>query len=661
MFHPIRSIKRMVRLYDDLVYTGTVLNSTSEFVKYKHKTGCIEIDNLAMYSEGRVTFFYLIDGFPRYLNIHFKDRLRQSCRNSVTITFLSREKSHVIAWDSAEMRSRLRILGEQANELSERDVNAFNLHSNIGDLKKNQWTQESLEYLSDASSSRGRALLRASFLMMVSGEVGEEFDDSIASILADADQLGIRLTRVLYNIPQVLGYFAPTGNIISGSIDGRVPAYVLPDEILSRFSTYNQGTLGVDGVYFGTDIYPSFPVLKRVKGRSTDAENWLITAETGGGKSYFIKSILLQLLSLGYNGTIMDIEGFEYVTMNEYLGDEYSVVFVNMAEGTGGYYDPVEIALFDKSNDNENARSMSMNCTLNWFKVLVGKLYTEDQYTSIIINDAVAKAYMDRGVTANPETWHLSKGMSLFTIYDVIKELTQASRNEDYTFSGKRVVALLSKYFDRGGTRSDMFKKRIQVQDIMDADLVICSFGMAGKASTSVDETQMALMQLGAAQLSYQRSLCSKARGKYNFKLWEEFQRWGKFEGSEVTLGTALTGGRKLGDVNIIITNVLKELLEDDRFNIFSTVTSFMCGAVADSKVRQDFCNRLSIPMMLPELNKISTIRDEEEKEAEKGYQSDGSIYEHAFLCGLDKSKYSVVKMLLPEYLAESSLLKTGV
>ena len=183
---------------------------------------------------------------------------------------------------------------------------------------------------------------------------------------------------------------------------------------------------------------------------------------------------------------------------------------------------------------------------------------------------------------------------------------------------------------------------------------------MAGKSPQSIDEVQLALMQLGAAQLSHQRSIYSKSQGKFNFKLWEEFQRWGKFPDSDKTLGVALTGGRKLGDVNIIITNVVKELLDDDRFGIFSNITSFLAGAIGDEKVRAEFCDRLSIPKMKYEMDLLSSAkRDDDEVRGNSGYTE--SLYNHAFLCGLDRSKYGIVKMLIPPDISRSLIFKTGV
>lgn len=84
-----------------------------------------------------------------------------------------------------------------------------------------------------------------------------------------------------------------------------------------------------------------------------------------------------------------------------------------------------------------------------------------------------------------------------------------------------------------------------------------------------------------------------------------------------------------------------------------------MAGAIGDSKVRTELCERLSIPNMLPELNAISTVRNSNDEY--KGTTKRTSAYMYSFLCGLDKTKYAVVKMMLPSHLRESDLFRTGV
>ena len=234
--------------------------------------------------------------------------------------------------------------------------------------------------------------------------------------------------------------------------------------------------------------------------------------------------------------------------------------------------------------------------------------------------------------------------------------------NEEYIDTLDKVVAKLSEYFEpfeHGGIRSDVFARRVTLSDIVDAKLLINSFGMEGRSASTVDKTQMTLSQISAANISYIRSIFSKAQGKFNFKVWEEFQRWGQFPGSAVTIKTAITGGRKLGDVNFIITNNVKELLDDDRFAIFDNITSFAIGAIASQSTRTRLCDELSVPSLLPELNRIVSQKGNAET-----FESDSVIhskYDKSFLICLDKTVSTIAKVELPSHIANSLIFKTGV
>lgn len=654
--------KELVELYDDLIYSDMVKGSSNYCRRIPSEPNTIGIDFLGSYDGENISFYYLIEHMPNELYIDFKDRIRRECRGGTRVNFLNIMDRHKIEWDSAHMRSRLRILKQVSDDRSQEDVNAYNLHRNINAIGNQVWIEDSLGYLASADKVRGRALMKVSTLMIISGVRGEAFDDSAKLIEEYCKHIGIRLTRVLYEIPDLLKYFSPFSKAYNKSVDEFVPVNVLTDEIVARYSTYNQGTLGVGGVYFGTDVYSRFPVLKQVKPKEDTAENWLITAETGGGKSFTVKALILELLARGYNGTIMDIEGFEYIPLANFMSHNSVVEVINMAEGSGKYFDPMEIA--DATGIEEidkDAKGMSVNFTLAIFKVLLGKAYAEDIWLDTVVNDAVSLVYKDRGITDDRSTWHYSKGLSLFDVYYKLLTLSDYREDLGYKSAVQKAIAITSRYFDEEGTRRGIFNEKVVVEDIVGADLVVCSFGMAGKSPQAIDEIQLALMQLGAAQLSHQRSIFSKSQGKFNFKLWEEFQRWGKFPDSDKTLGVAITGGRKLGDVNIIITNVVKELLDDDRFGILSNITSFMIGAISDEQVRQEFCLRMSIPEMKKELDLIARAqRVEENKEGTTGKKT-SSPFTYAFLCGLDRSKYAVVKMVLPSDVAGSSLFKTGV
>lgn len=656
--------RETIQLYDDLYFSKLTKNSSSFCRRLEHSSDKIGVDFVGSYDGERITFYYLIQSMPTEIPVDFKDRLRRECKEGVRLNFLHYMRRHHIHWESPQMQSRLRVLKQVSSDTNSSDINVYNLYKNIGTLEKQDWIEESLGYLAVADIKRQRALFKSSVLITISGERGDNFDDSVKAVEQYAKDINLGMERVLYNIPEILRFFIPFSKRPEKSILQSLPTQVSTDEILARYSVYNQGTLGVTGVYFGTDIYSKYPVLKRIKPKDDSAENILITAETGGGKSHQVKDLLLQLIGKGFNGTIMDIEGFEYIPLANFLRHNSRVVVINMAEGSGNYFDPVEIAdLTGIEEIDKDSKNMSVNFTLAVFKTLLGKAYEEDTWLDTVINDAVAETYRDAEVTEERSTWVNSKGLSLFHVYYRLLILKSETFREEkaYLSALEKAIAITGRYFEEGGTRSSVFKRRVNISDIIDADLVVCSFGMAGKSPQAVDSTQLALMQLGAAQLSHQRSIFSKSRGLFNFKVWEEFQRWGKFPDSDKTIGVAVTGGRKLGDVNIILTNDVAQILEDDRFSILSNITSFMIGAIADSKVREDLAKRLSIPHMLRELENIAKAKkDNDEIEDEFDIENEDP-YRFSFLCGLDRSKFGVTKVVLPPEIAKSKIFKTGV
>lgn len=654
-----------------------------------------------MYSDGsslfsgkeKVSFFYTIDGYPSEVAIDFRDSIRSLARSGVRVSYISTFERTDIAWDSAQLRSKLKVW-KNIDEDSD-DVDEFSLREKMKTLDNNSWRKESLVYLADAENRRKRKLFKYRTFVIISGERGNNFDETVDEVTRYCKNNGIKLTRVTNDLGSFLKAFSPFSLELEGDILKQVGNTTIPDEMIARFSCYDQGKVGKKGMYWGVDIYSHFPVFKAIKKNAVDAENILITAETGGGKSFFVKGLLLQFVAYSnFNGTIMDIEGFEYLPFAGFVANMSDVVVLNMAEGQGKYYDPVEIKLTGDEVLDRDMFSFSKSFTLAILKTLMGKRFMEEnEWAGIIVNDAVSKTYASRSISLDRSTWENSKGLTLFDVYENMKDLYKEVLNEDGTrkdFSqldeiyssmpkedldftqqyksnvGYRdaldlVIAKLSAYFeplDRGGTRSDVFQSRVSLDDIRKAKLVICSFGMAGKSADMVDPIQMSLSQLSAANISHIRSLFSQAEGKYNFKVWEEFQRWGAFPDSEKTITTALTGGRKLGDVNIIVSNRLQELLDNDRFGVLGNTTSFAVGAIDDAKTREQICDRLSIPLLKKDLDRIVTMKGNNES-----FGSDeevSSIYDKAFLVRLDKSVSTIVKMEIPDNIAKSSIFRTG-
>lgn len=669
------------------VWRRVIINNIKKNVSTYPK---LAIDNF--YSNGSATmsgkdnicFYYTIDGYPAQLSINFKQSIRLEARSGVRISFISTFEPTRIDWGSPQMQSKARVW--KSIEQDSEDVDAYNYVDNIGSMDNTARRKESLLYLADADKRRRRNLFKYRTLMIVSGKRGDNFDKTIEEVLEYCKNQKIIITRVDESMDDFLKAFSPFSMELSNGILSKVGSNTIPDEQLARFSGYTQGKIGKKGIILGTDIYSGYNVYKQLKRNSTDAETILITAETGGGKSYMLKFILLQLVGLPeYNGTINDIEGFEYIPFGAFVANKSKVIVLNMAEGQGCYYDPFEIMLTGNAELDKDMFNISKSFTSSIMRVLIGEeLVTENIWAEKIVNNAIARAYADLGVDEyNNETWGNTIGSGgLYYVYSKFKELYQEyfdlqqngvvitdldlsdryKMNPGYLDALDKVVAKLSEYFEplnKGGIKNNVFRYKVTLNDIVEAKLVINSFGMAGKSADAIDKTQMALAQLSAANISYIRSIFSKAQGKYNFKVWEEFQRWGSFPGSATTIKTAITGGRKLGDVNFIVTNNVKELLDDDRFAIFDNVSSFAIGAITSASTRERLCKQLSVPLLQPDLDALVTKKGSSEN-SENGEELT-SIYDKAFMLHLDKSVTTIAKVMLPKHICDSDIFKTGV
>lgn len=643
---------------------------------------CYSNGNATMSGKDNICYYYTIDGYPAQLPIGFKDNIRREAREGVRISFVELYEPTRIDWSSPHMKSKIRTWKNIDEDREE--VNEYNYQEQIGVEDSMTRRKNSLVYLADADERRNRNFFKFRTMMIICGVRGENFDKTVFEVNDYCKKTRILITRIEDNIFEYLRAFSPFAMEANVSVLKGVGSNTIPDEQIARFSTYDQGKIGKDGIIFGTDIYSGFAVYKKLKRKSVDAENILITAETGGGKSFLLKAILFQLLAFSeYNGTINDIEGFEYIPMAGFFANHDEVVILNMAEGQGCYYDPFEITMTGVADLDEDIFTFCNSFTTSVFRVLVGtELIKNNVWAQKIINNAISKAYTDLGVIEDDSrTWNKTKGYDLFYVYSKFKflyqeciELSEKASEEDlelheryklnpgYIDTLDKVVARLSEYFEpfsNGGIRSNVFKNKVSLSDIANAKLVVNSFGMAGKSADTIDPTQMALTQLSAANISHIRSIFSKAKGKFNFKVWEEFQRWGSMQDSVNTIKTAITGGRKLGDINFIVTNNIKELLDDDKFAIFDNISSFAVGAIASSNTRKRICEELSVPMLQGDLDSLVTKKGNTES-----FESDSetaSMYDKAFLVQLDKSVTTIAKMMLPKHVSESDIFKTGV
>ena len=94
-FHPIKHIKEIFGLYDDLICTQ-LINSSLECINKTCDKDQVIIDFLGMYDKQKLVFFYLIKGYPQYLPLDFKDKIRRNSKGDTRISFFDVLRSHHI-------------------------------------------------------------------------------------------------------------------------------------------------------------------------------------------------------------------------------------------------------------------------------------------------------------------------------------------------------------------------------------------------------------------------------------------------------------------------------------------------------------------------------------------------------------------------------------
>ena len=658
-------------VWADVFTTDTQMRDSRTFPERDYN---LYTNNRASFSgKDNLVVFLSFDGYGTTFPMRFRAELRKRLHPTMRMFFTDYSIPTTINWEDPKLKALLNNYKNTADENKELSDNAFEYQKNRTDLARDQWREESVVYLSNATSSeRQLEFFEYRCHAIVMGIRGEDFDESLEKIEQFCTNRGITVNRVVQHLADFTAAFSPFSMDHSRKAFGRVGKNVLSDEIIARFTGYDQGRIGTHGSYIARDVNSGYPILYKFRENDVDAENFVVIAETGGGKSFFVKNILNELMKYSrVRLTINDVEGDEYTPLVSFYANHDSCLILNMAEGQGSYFDPVEImSSGDLAIDVENGtHGLAVNYTLSYLSALMGSHLHTYQWAESILKNAISVVYRNAGVLSDDEhayTWKNSKGLTLHHVYQVIKDSHEALRtgaakddyrasDEDYIKSLTFVRAQLAEYFEPNGSRASVFSNRVSTEDVANARVVLCSFGMKSKATVMVDDVQLRLSQLSAASIHHVRSLTCKREGKFNLTVWEELQRWAAFPSAAGILGTAITGGRKMGDINLIISNEPSMFLEaGSKLKIFENIQSVAIGTIRDASVRNELAKRLSIEYLKDELTLLATANS---KTSEDGPESS---YKRAFVIKLSTGEVTLGKVVLPDGIAQSELFNTG-
>lgn len=666
-------IKEIIEMYDNLLanlYAGGLI-----FNKNKLDVSKISIGFSHIASETMVFKYFMINSFPDFIDGQLIDHIRASCiQPGVRINMYTYGDPFRINWESAEMRSRMRYL-QQYTENQSASINPFEMREKLKAVAMRERILLSTQYLNDAELVQKRTTFKVSFVVEISSRRDEQSQinlyRAISLFKSMCGSSGMKYREIRVNVIDWMSQLGMFSLKHIKEVANKIAKKTITDDVLSVFNGYKQGRIGASGVPIGMDVMSRLPVLRVLKEDPDAAENWLISAETGGGKSYYVKTLLTYLLASGFVVTVMDYEGDEYYNLANYIraGNPEDVIIISAGKGSAVYFDPMEIPDLTGADDvDEDLKDSAMQYTLAVFRVIVsGPEGTMSIWEESVISAANKRVYDDHGITEDRGTWKRSKGLRISMVYDEVKRMVNERELLDETTDNQKhkaavkILEYSSMYFEEGHSKSGTFKQPMSANELFKAKLIIFSFGMRGATSSQVDPTLMALKQLSVANVAIQVSNHSKyIRKCFNVKVWEEFQRWGEIAGSSEIISNAMTGGRKRGDVNFLITNDLGEVLDLSNpvsRRLRQNFTVKVIGKVSDESVRAEFCKRYSVPELIKPLE---TIAKANSAEAATSNSASGR-YRKAFCIVTDDNKKAIVKVMLPASISKTQLFRTGV
>lgn len=665
-------MREKVAMYDMIVaniIAGKSIIEPSE--KLTNEQIAIGFSNVS--SEHQISKYFMIRKYPDYMKPKLFESLRaMALENGVRMDFRVYGYPHKINWDSAEMKNKMDIWRRYTEE-KEVAEGVFDYRATRSDVLARDRIVASTKYLNEAELDQKRSLIKVSILVKVTADRDDESILSMAETIQKMkafcyrNEIKIRELRVnMIDWLRNFDIFSLRGN---KEIEGKVTKKVLTDDLLANFNGYKQGRVGEDGICLGIDVLSSSPILKKLKGDPDAPENWLISAETGGGKSMLVKSMITDLLAEGFVVTVVDFEGDEYTNLASFVkaGNPDDVKVISMGKAGKVYYDPVPIPDLTGDPDVDNdLKEIAINYIMAHFRLLVGGLDGEmSQWEERVVSMAIQRMYDSAGVTDDKATWKRSKILRLKDVYEELREIVESKVLVDPDNDNVKHKAALkvqeasSIYFEEGEARFGVFENPMSADELYQAKLIVFSFGTKGAGNSIADKTLLALKQLSVAALSTQISNhCKYVKKGFNVKVWEEFQRWGEAKGSADIILNTMTGGRKRGDVNFIITNDLAVLLQEDNkvaSGIRQNIQNLAIGKISDRITRDKLCKIFEIQECSDALERIAKAH------ATGDSTGVGGRYKFSFLFVLDTGKRCVGKVMLPQSIIKSDLFRTGV
>lgn len=620
-----------------------------------------------IYTRNKVKKMFFIRELPRTVDVGFLNDLKRIVEEKslqTNRTFGTNEtcelvdiiKAEPYEMDFSTFKNRSRMLMwkrryEQAIKKYGGDnvLDELTEKRDITDSKdRNKWMIESWLFVKKAKEVEKSSFARTTIILELIADSEDILQECEKAMKEYLYRNNIKFGGVFLQSNEYNKAYTPAGNDTKNLLSKMQSPTILNDDIITSFDVPTHGHVGdKEGLYFGTDIYTGLPIFYDIR-KGSDAQNFLVTARTGRGKSNYMKGVYSYIDLLGINSITLDYEGDEYTP----IGNLYDATFIKVSGEDSRYFNT--IAIGDLTGDpglDNNLKREAISVTERVFSLMLDEKDGMTPHEVSIFSDCVNRIYSKFKVTDDQSTWHLSKGCTYFHLYG---EIVQMSKEDfyvkEYGSHIKDMVIKLRTYFEKDGINRSMFQNPINIDELLGARHIVFTFGMKGVDESLINTKELSLKQLFVGYITTLVSNYNKSKGKLTAIYIEELQRYLMHEHSGSVVANMVSGGRKRGMIIFLITNAPLQLFSNLNTNddvrkyveaILSNITGQVIGELPE-RVNETLVDYFSIEDCLPSLNLIA----------------EGGSMKYSFLVNY-RGESSVVKYLFHPDLLETDIYAT--
>lgn len=601
--------------------------------------------------------YYTIGFLPRDTPIQLFTEIRDAAeRDLVVVNFNMNLEPHRINWNSYEMKEKRRIWTRNLQNETEGDRELLKSSSNLQLSEREKWLFDTWGYIVKSEMEKVSMCLMDLVVEISTRDNSEQaldqFRDACISFEQYSASIGMEFARMKNYVLDFLEYSSPILDKPDAMCRQWVPDRGVTDEVVAWLMTYEPGKLSDRGCVLGMDIYTGKLVYQNFRKGDGKAMNFLVTAESGLGKSTMCKCLVREVISAGMNTIVLDRDG-EYKPLTRAFGG----VVIDLDRSSGRYFDSMQIG--DRTGIPEIDDSLfteSILTTTAIFNVLVDSEKGMNFNEKKIFNDAYNILLHKHGVEkAKPETWINSNRLNFHALYEEILILGRHSAYQRaYGSELSAFCSKLSMFFDENGLRSHMFKERISINDIIHSGnantplmLDIVMYIDKDQDNTKDGIVELLIKQMTASYLIILLTNYYKSKNQFTVHFVEEFQRYIEHAGIQSLVLNMITGNRKRNAVTLLITNSPMSLMcttGDTNFALVENINNFIIGGLKHDTV-VELCRMFGLGHCQPILLQMS------EKSATE--------FKHCFLVKQRSGEVAVVTQMLPPEHLQSSMFST--